>query len=196
MTNAEARFNKSLRPRKPEGSLGRTAQDIHLDSHTAPELCKNNRAAWLNLKSLFLGSLSVACFSIKSLQDVPGDFWTKINASQGKLHWETIHSHASLLSLERVTGFQFDFVQLLQDIFQRLGVRTQLNLPDWHSHYMKTTVKFCHYMKTVTLKHSILISRVSATRLVFRSSWREGAHNQTKHIQAPTSVYKQPHLKD
>ena len=39
MTNAEVRFNKSLRPRKPEGSLGRTAQDVHLDSHTAPELC-------------------------------------------------------------------------------------------------------------------------------------------------------------
>ena len=38
MTNAEARFNKSLRPRKPAGSLGRTAQDVHLDSHTAPEL--------------------------------------------------------------------------------------------------------------------------------------------------------------
>ena len=38
MTNAEARFNNSLRPRKPEGSLGRTAQDVHLDSHTAPEL--------------------------------------------------------------------------------------------------------------------------------------------------------------
>ena len=38
MTNAEARFNKSLRPRKPEGSLGRTAQDVHHDSHTAPEL--------------------------------------------------------------------------------------------------------------------------------------------------------------
>ena len=38
MTNAEARFNKSLRPRKPEGSLGRTAQDVHLDSRTAPEL--------------------------------------------------------------------------------------------------------------------------------------------------------------
>ena len=36
MTNAEARFNNSLRPRKPEGSLGRTAQDVHLDSHTAP----------------------------------------------------------------------------------------------------------------------------------------------------------------
>ena len=39
LTNAEARFNNSLRPRKPEGSLGRTAQDGHLDSHTAPELC-------------------------------------------------------------------------------------------------------------------------------------------------------------
>ena len=38
-TNAEAWFNIALRPRKPEGSLGRTAQDVHLDSHTAPELC-------------------------------------------------------------------------------------------------------------------------------------------------------------
>ena len=38
MTNAKAQLNKSLRPRKPEGSLGRTAQDVHLDSHTAPEL--------------------------------------------------------------------------------------------------------------------------------------------------------------
>ena len=38
VTNAKAWFNKSLRPRKPEGLLGRTAQDGHLDSHTAPEL--------------------------------------------------------------------------------------------------------------------------------------------------------------
>ena len=38
MTNGEARFNESLRPRKPEGSLVRTAQDVHLDSHTASEL--------------------------------------------------------------------------------------------------------------------------------------------------------------
>ena len=38
MANAEAWFNIALRPRKPEGSLGRTAQDGHLDSHTAPEL--------------------------------------------------------------------------------------------------------------------------------------------------------------
>ena len=29
----------ALRPRKPEAALGRTAQDGHLDSHTAPEVC-------------------------------------------------------------------------------------------------------------------------------------------------------------
>ena len=39
VTNAEAWFNIALRPRKPEGSLGWTAQDSHLDSHTAPDLC-------------------------------------------------------------------------------------------------------------------------------------------------------------
>ena len=38
VTNAEAWFNIALRPRKPEGSLGQTAQDVYLDSHTAPEL--------------------------------------------------------------------------------------------------------------------------------------------------------------
>ena len=43
MTSAEARCNKSLRPRKPEGSLGRTAQDVHLDSHTAPELWRKKK---------------------------------------------------------------------------------------------------------------------------------------------------------
>ena len=37
-TNAEAWFSIALRPRKPEGSLGRTAQDGDLDSYTAPEL--------------------------------------------------------------------------------------------------------------------------------------------------------------
>ena len=40
-TNAEAWFNIALRPRKPEGSLGRTAQNGHLDSHTAPELSED-----------------------------------------------------------------------------------------------------------------------------------------------------------
>ena len=42
VTSAEARFNNSLRPRKPEGWLGRTAQDVHLDSHTAPDLRRVN----------------------------------------------------------------------------------------------------------------------------------------------------------
>ena len=31
-------FSIALRPRKLEGSLGRTAQDGHLDVYTAPEL--------------------------------------------------------------------------------------------------------------------------------------------------------------
>ena len=38
VANAEAWFSIALRPWKPEGSLGRSAQDGHLDSHTAPEL--------------------------------------------------------------------------------------------------------------------------------------------------------------
>ena len=33
-------FNIALRPLKPEGSLGQTDQDGHLDSHTDPELYK------------------------------------------------------------------------------------------------------------------------------------------------------------
>ena len=45
VTNAKAQFNNSLRPRKPEGSSGPTAQDGHLDSHTAPELRELNHRA-------------------------------------------------------------------------------------------------------------------------------------------------------
>ena len=41
-TNAEAEawFNIALCPRKPEGSLGRTAQEGHLDFHLVLKLCK------------------------------------------------------------------------------------------------------------------------------------------------------------
>ena len=49
MTNAEARLNNSLCPRKPEGSLGRTAQDGHLNSHTAPELWLTSDEVMLNV---------------------------------------------------------------------------------------------------------------------------------------------------
>ena len=66
MTNAEARFNKSLRPRKPEGSLGRTAQDGHLDSHTAPELwpLKVQNSKPISL-SVFFSHWNVKGFSSK-----------------------------------------------------------------------------------------------------------------------------------
>ena len=47
VTNACAWFNVALRPQKPQGSLGRGAQDGHLDFHTAPELCCN-AAAYLS----------------------------------------------------------------------------------------------------------------------------------------------------
>ena len=49
MTNAKARFNKSLCPQKPEGSLGRTSQDVHLNSHTAPELWTDSKEHLVNM---------------------------------------------------------------------------------------------------------------------------------------------------
>ena len=60
-TNAEAWFNKSLRPRKPEGSLGQTAQNGHLDSHTAPELCCFSLIPLFYSLDCFL--VPVQCFS-------------------------------------------------------------------------------------------------------------------------------------
>ena len=63
MTNAEARFNNSLRPRKPEGSLGRRAQDVHLDSHTAPELCWFNKVQ--NLINRRTVSVTTSGFMVK-----------------------------------------------------------------------------------------------------------------------------------
>ena len=81
MTNAEARCNKSLRPRKPEGSLGRTAQDVHFDSHTAPELCKlGEMVLWLiwlkvrmneSIQDLFAkwkGAVLLCCYWRHSLE--------------------------------------------------------------------------------------------------------------------------------
>ena len=49
----DAWFSIILCPRKPEGSLGRTAQDGHLDSHTAPEL-------WLLSSDAF--TVQVQCY--------------------------------------------------------------------------------------------------------------------------------------
>ena len=64
MTNAEARFNKSLRPRKPEGSLGRTAQDVHLDSHTAPELCRNVACPFLRIGNVNVCDSVAGCVCV------------------------------------------------------------------------------------------------------------------------------------
>ena len=47
MTNAEARFNNFLRPRKPEGSLGRTAQDSTLTQLLNYECDMNEVWRWV-----------------------------------------------------------------------------------------------------------------------------------------------------
>ena len=68
MTNAKAWFNNSLRPRKPEGSLGRTAQDGHLDSHTAPELWNSS----VQFKIVFMCSEKpIHLWSTTSLRSFP-----------------------------------------------------------------------------------------------------------------------------
>ena len=61
MTNAEARFNKSLRPRKPEGLLERTARDVHLDYHTAPELGPRERCRDFMKEHLCVGVRGCGC---------------------------------------------------------------------------------------------------------------------------------------
>ena len=63
----------SLRPRKPESSLGRTAQDGHLDSHTAPEL----RAAVACVKVVSsLGRTDVVTHGYLTLDcDIGGRDW-------------------------------------------------------------------------------------------------------------------------
>ena len=81
MSSAEARFNIALPPRKPEGSLGRTALDGHLDSHTAPELyvmllvSVKSKAVFqtdtLYSCLLSLVSFSLVSFSLVSLTHTP-----------------------------------------------------------------------------------------------------------------------------
>ena len=76
MSNAEAWFNIALRPRKPEGSLQRTAQDGHLDSHTAPEPTLG-AYRWLVgwLKCCFTSTETVGLLGTGA-QDVHLDFYT------------------------------------------------------------------------------------------------------------------------
>ena len=55
MTTDEAWFSVALRPQKPSGSLGRKAQDGHLDFHTTPELALSFTGGFgLALKSVTL----------------------------------------------------------------------------------------------------------------------------------------------
>ena len=84
-TNAEARFNKSLRPRKPEGSLGRTAQDIHLDSRTAPELWAECRVLYLN--TAVSGWMHSAHPIVRSLLPAAQGLWSGSIAVTARCVW-------------------------------------------------------------------------------------------------------------
>ena len=63
MTNAEARCNKSLRPRKPEGSLGRTAQD-GLNYETSPfyTFYLFIFLPGANASHVYVGAWAICCF--------------------------------------------------------------------------------------------------------------------------------------
>ena len=63
-TNAWAWFSIALRQRKPEGSLGRTAQDGHLGFHTAPEL--RWRWRWRRWSLLYSAVLRSRADSLRS----------------------------------------------------------------------------------------------------------------------------------
>ena len=60
MTSAEETYI-ALRPQKPQGSLGRKAQDGHLDSHTAPELPVPNSPYGLCGREATLNSEGQVC---------------------------------------------------------------------------------------------------------------------------------------
>ena len=86
MTNAEARFNNSLRPRKPEGSLGRTAQDGHLDSHTVPELCCEFGHKIIRIILYLLIEVAfLFAYSIETLNAVTGFYVSAACGSESQL---------------------------------------------------------------------------------------------------------------
>ena len=116
MTNAEARFNKSLRPRKPEGSLGRTAQDVHLDSHTAPELWhlrspvfeeawRPNNIATFPVWPFLKGSnaVSVERSQLKVWGNRKGDFFSRVVL--GRVRQKTLQQLETSVNVENRGSF-------------------------------------------------------------------------------------------
>ena len=88
MTNAEGWFSNSLRPQKPEGSLGRTAQDGHLDSHTSPELgCFYSHISTQTFRRALTTSLD-SCTEIKGAPfsgvTKSGRVWRKVPESDAQ----------------------------------------------------------------------------------------------------------------
>ena len=99
MTNAEARFNNSLRPRKPEGSLGRTAQDGHLDSHTASELCHGGPCAQVLTLDNWGHKTPTQSKRIKDRKEKIKGSWTGTCIQYTWLHYYYYHHHHHLCPL-------------------------------------------------------------------------------------------------
>ena len=159
MTNAEARCNKSLRPRKPEGSLGRTAQDVHLDSHTAPELWRHGEpVAWL-FKALSPSqgqSNSRTCF-----QRLPGSVLWRSNIvlgrRSGRPRLEPLLMQRSAFLLCHIDTCRITSAFRLQDeavfcvlvfnachtAYFQLTAHTCLQVLHWHSVYFQLTAHTC-----------------------------------------------------
>ena len=156
MTNAEAWFNNSLRPRKPEGSLGRTAQDGHLDSHTAPELWA---AQWLiqrDLRAARGGELN-SLFTSSAYQPValplgqtgPQRLSLRVDHSEQPCQYKM----NSLISVHRVW---------VQCCFTASTPRDHMDFRDGHldvytapefwsaHHYKKKKKNQCYFMPTET----------------------------------------------
>ena len=112
MTNAEAWFNTALRPWKPEGSLGRAAQDGHLDSHTAPELSDLKRTSYI-VYTQFISWKRRCTTSIKrgtqknKTHSLTYKLEITVNKMKASLHhlrprsstWQRLHLPASLMEV-------------------------------------------------------------------------------------------------
>ena len=100
MTNAEARFYNSLRPRKPEGLLGQTAQDGHLDSHTAPVAVRDSPSLIVRTVSVDVKQNGPPRFTV-IVQELCESRWTswavRPNEPSGFRGRKELLNHASAL---------------------------------------------------------------------------------------------------
>ena len=161
-TNAKVWFNIALRPQKPESSLGRTAQDGHLDSHTAPELwvtdylyCPMRRAnlyppspaphTWVHISTflsswqkLQLTSMNPLCVFSRFSRSKHNEFWSRhhcINSVTVQLLWPVISLVYNLQGGKLSTAKKIQLLQAPVASFvcaELFSVFRQLRSEFWH----------------------------------------------------------------